>query len=292
MTTHHQKPLALGAAALLLAAVASSVGAATPAAETVADPGHQLTVPLSNPGRPAVLNVSLTDGSLTVKGYDGNAVLVVAREHGRQVSDEDERSAAGGLKRIPGTSLGVTAEEHDNTVSVGVDWTSRGVDLEISVPRQTSVHAATVNGGDLHVEGVSGEHELSNVNGAVVAAGIGGSAVVNNTNGDVKVSFSKVAAGEPMSFVTFNGDVEVTFPPGLAADWRIDSGRGEVLTDFDVDLEPQQPVVESGGSADRYRVRLARDTRAKVGGGGAEMRFKTVNGDIIIRRADSRSGAG
>lgn len=269
------------AAALLLFAISPL------AAE---DPGHRFTVPLGDPTRPALLIVSLTDGRLSVRAYDGDAVVVVAHEppRGQREDDDDDADSAdarrAGLKRIPGTSIGVTAEARDNTVTVGADWSGRGVDLEILVPQRTSVRAAAINGGDLRVQGVAGEHELSNVNGSVIAEDIAGSAVINSTNGDLKVSFTEVADNKPMSFTTFNGDLDVAFPDGLAADWRISAGHGEVLTDFDIELEPQEPTVETSGGGDRYRVRLEQDTRATVGGGGPEMRFKTVNGDVIIRR--------
>jgi hypothetical protein len=42
-------------------------------------------------------------------------------------------------------------------------------------------------------------------------------------------------------------------------------------------------VFQSGGG-DRYRVRVERETRAIVGGGGPELRFKTFNGDVVIRK--------
>jgi DUF4097 and DUF4098 domain-containing protein YvlB len=87
-----------------------------------------------------------------------------------------------------------------------------------------------------------------------------------------------------MSFTSFNGDIEVAFPRGLSADLRVNAGRGEVLTDFDFEVQPQTSVVDRGGEAGRYRVRLEREVRAVVGGGGPEMQFKTFNGDIVIRQ--------
>ena len=138
--------------------------------------------------------------------------------------------ARNGLRRIPNTGIGVTVQERDNTVSIQMDWRQRGVDLEISVPRRTSVRAKTVNGGDVTVVGVTGEHEISNVNGGIVARDIAGSIVANTTNGDVEASFAEVTAGKPMSFSSFNGDIEVAFPASLKAALRINGGRGDVWT--------------------------------------------------------------
>jgi DUF4097 and DUF4098 domain-containing protein YvlB len=255
------------------------LGAASGAA---AQADQRLVVPLSDPAAPATLEVSLISGSVSVNAYDGSDVVVVVG--GTEEPERAPRADEQGLHRIPNTAFGVTAEEHDDTVSVSMDTTSRAVALEISVPRRTSVRASVVNGGDVTVTGVSGDHELSNVNGSIVATDISGSAVANTTNGNVRISFAEVASGKAMSFSSFNGDVDVTFPASLAADLRIDAGRGDILTDFDAAIQPAAPVVDRSGGAGRYRVRLERDVHAVVGGGGPELQFKTFNGDIRIRR--------
>ena len=74
-------------------------------------------------------------------------------------------------------------------------------------------------------------------------------------------------------------------PPNLSADLRISASHGDILTDFDYELLPNAPVVEQSGDRSKYRVRIDREVRAKVGSGGAEMHFKTFHGDIYIRKA-------
>ena len=266
-------------ATLKAAALAALLAGLAPGAAAQSD--QRIVVPLSAPGQPARLEVSLVMGTISVTGYDGDEVIIVA---GDEMDDEPEQPERNGLRRIPNTSIGLTAEERANAVSVAVDWINREIDLAISVPRGTSVRASTVNGGDLTIEGVTGEHELSNVNGGISATDVAGSVVANTTNGDVHVSFTELTPAKAMSFTSFNGDVEVSFPPDLAADLRINAGRGEVLTDFDVNVQAQAPVVDRSGNEGRYRVRVEREVRAIVGAGGPEMHFKTFNGDIVIRR--------
>jgi hypothetical protein len=263
-----------GALAALLAAAA---------ADAAAQSEERIAVPLTDATRPATLDVSLFSGSVVVTAYDGSEIVVVARE---TPGGEEEQDAPrnDGLRRIPTTSLGLTATERDNAVSIEMDFTTRNFALEISVPRRTSVHAAMVNGGDLTVTGVTGEHELENVNGGISATDIAGALVASTTNGNVRVSFTELMAGKAMSFSSFNGDVDVTFPANLAATLHINSGRGDLLTDFDVEVQPQPAVVERGGEGGRYQVRLERETRAIVGGGGPDMHFKTFNGNVMIRK--------
>jgi hypothetical protein len=256
----------------------------------------RIAIPLTDPARPVKLEVTLFNGSISVTAHDGNEVLISTSEDGddedferwdfddEDEDDDDPPSDRAGLVRIPNTAIGVTAEENDNTVSVGVDWGGRGVDLSISVPRQTSVTARTVNGDEIRLEGLLGDHELNNQNGDVIGIDLSGSAVVTSHNGDIDMSFMQLTPGKTMSFVSFNGDIEVAFPPAIAADFRVNPGRGDVYTDFDVQLQPRAAVVEGASERGRKQVRLEREMRLVVGGGGQEIQFKTFNGDVVIRR--------
>jgi hypothetical protein len=254
------------------------------AAPTHAQDDQRLVVPLNDPARPAVLEVALFSGDIEVEGYDGNEIIIVADAPMRD-SEQEEAPRADGLRRVQTSSVGLTVEQGGNTVSVRMDFSPRNVDLEVRVPRRTSVHANLVNGGDISITGVTGEHELQNVNGDVIAMDISGSAVLNSTNGDVRATFTSVAADRSMSFTSFNGDVDVTLPANLAADLLVNSQQGDVFTDFEF-IERQDPaaVERSGDAGGRYRVRMQRETSYEIGGGGRDIQLRTFNGDIMIRK--------
>jgi hypothetical protein len=269
-----------------------------------AEAQERIAVPLSDAARPAVLEVDTVGTAITVSASDGKEVVIVARENaaakegdrndGRRgpaprpprapVKADDDEASTAGLHRIPNNSIGLTATEENNVVTVSTDVRRQALALDISVPRNTSVRLKTVNGGDMTVTGVRGEHELSNVNGRIVANDIAGSLVASTTNGTIRASFTDVTAGKPMSFSTFNGDVDVTFPAKLAATLRVTSGHGDFYTDFDVSAQPQPPVVTQGGQNGRYEVRLERETVVVVGKGGPDIRFKTFNGNVMVRK--------
>jgi DUF4097 and DUF4098 domain-containing protein YvlB len=231
-----------------------------------------------------VLEVALFSGDIEIEGYDGNEIVIVADApmHGAGV---EEPARADGLRRIQSSSVGLTVEEGDNKVSLRMDFSPKNVDLEIRVPRRTSVHANLVNGGDIAIAGVTGEHELQNVNGDVVATDISGSGVFGSTNGDVRATFTSVSGDRPMSFTSFNGDVDIALPADLAADLLVTSQQGDVFTDFDFD-ERQDPtaVQRNQDAGGRYRVRMQRETRFAIGGGGRDIQVRTFNGDIMIRK--------
>jgi DUF4097 and DUF4098 domain-containing protein YvlB len=260
-----------------LTALAASVRAQS-------DDNQRLVVPLSNPSRPAILEIALFSGDVEVEAYDGNEIII---EADAPVVDAErgEEPRADGLRRIQSSSVGLTVEEGDNKVSVRMDFSPKNVDLEIRVPRRTSVHANLVNGGDIEITGLDGEHELQNVNGDVIATNISGSAVLNSTNGDVRATFASVDTARSMSFTSFNGDVDITLPASLAADLLVSSQQGDVFTDFDVTAQQDPARVERNGDANGvYRVRMQRFTRYAIGGGGPEIQLRTFNGDVMIRK--------
>jgi len=275
MSTPMQRLFSLTLAALL--------GAAGSVAEA------QIKVPISNPSRPVTLEIKIGMGDVHVKAYDGKEVLVAAddgddNDFNNNRNDDNSRSREG-LHRIPNTSSGLTVEESDNVVTVATDFSRHHSDLTISVPRQTSVHAKTMGGnGDLTVVGVTGEHELSNINGDVTATDIAGTVVATTNNGDIRVSLTAITAGKALSFSSFNGDIEVTLPASVKADVVVNSNQGDVWTDFDITMQPQPSVVENQNGNGRYRVRMQREMRGTIGGGGPELRFKTFNGDITLRK--------
>jgi hypothetical protein len=155
-------------------------------------------------------------------------------------------------------------------------------DFDLEVPADVDLVARTVNGGEVRVSGVGGSFDVSNVNGPVTLERMGGSGKARSVNGPVVASFSRnPAAG--CTFDTVNGRIEVAFLAGLAADLRFKTLNGEVYTDYDYTYRdlPQQPAERSRG---RFRYRSHGELGARIAGGGPELAFSTVNGDILIHR--------
>jgi Toastrack DUF4097 len=288
-TTNHDKPAAGLAALILAATIAAGLGAAGPARAA----GDRVTVPLSNPGKPARIDVSLVSGAIDVAGYDGAEVVVDAK-----VTDDDEKGdhpvEREGLHRIPNTSSGLSVEEKDNQVSIRTESWRHATDLTIKVPRHTSLKLATVNNGDIKITGVNGEIEATNVNGGIRLDGVSGSAVVNTVNGDVTAVFRQIEPQKAMSFTTLNGDVDVTLPPTAKADVRMATENGDIYSDFELNVQPTAiPVADDKGKEkdkdkDRgrgFKVRIGHEMRGQLNGGGPEFYFKSFNGDILVRKA-------
>jgi len=258
----------------------------------------RLTVPLSDPSRPALVKAGLLNGGITVKGYEGKEVIVEARirADGDWNADEDEdqdhdrdrkrQNKKQGMRRIPITSSSLSVEEENNVMKIEVGSMNRTVDLTIQVPVKTSLKLSSVNDGDIKVENVQGEIEVNNTNGAVTLTNVSGSVVAHALNDDVIVTLTKVDSDKSMSFTSLNGDIDVTFPPDVRAKVKMKSDNGDFYSDFDIRMESQTKKVEQdtrqkGG---KYKIQLEKAMYGSINGGGPEFQFATFNGDIYIRK--------
>lgn len=269
-----------------LAATALAGLAVALAPQTQAQNGpDRISVTLSDPARPAFIKASMVNGGITVKAYDGKEVIVEARAR----NEERERSS-GGPKRLNISTTGLSVEEESNEVRISTESYARTIDLTISVPVHASLKLRAVNDGDIAVSGVDGELDVDDINGSVTLNNISGSAVAHALNGHVHATFVKVNPQKPMAFSSLNGDIDVTLPADVKANVSIKSDRGDVFSDFDVQLQasaPRQEVEDGRGKGGKYRVRIDKTVHGTINGGGPEYQFTNFQGQIYIRRAGS-----
>jgi hypothetical protein len=249
------------------------------------DSSGRITVPFSDASRPRVVQGSLLNGCFTVEGYDGKDVIIETKIDKTTPAPKPPRGAEG-MRRIRPAGPGLTVEEEGNVVQIHSSMGEEG-EVLVRVPWATSLKLNCTNGGDMKVSRISGNLELQNVNGAVTATNISGSVVAHALNGKLLVGFDKIASDKAMSFTSMNGDVDVTLPSDTRGTLRMKSDQGEIFTDFDVKINAtaSAPVVEDGrAKGGKYRVKLDQATTVgTINGGGPDMTFKTVNGNVYIR---------
>lgn len=266
---------------VLLLAVASCASAQ--------EAGDKLKVAFRDPSRPGTVKISVLNGSVTVKGYSGHEVLVESVP--RRGEDENDRRStkdSSGLKRIYAPNSRLSVEEENNVMRIDVQSHRGGADVTLQVPLRTSLNLRSTNGGAITVENVQGDIEVNNTNGAVVLKNIAGSVVAHALNGGLTASVRELDANKPISFSSLNGEIDVTLPASLKANLNLQSSHGEIFSDFDVVLTATAPKVEETKREQgrgRYRISTGRGMVGKVNGGGQDMTFKTMNGNIYIRKA-------
>jgi hypothetical protein len=112
-----------------------------------------------------------------------------------------------------------------------------------------------------------------------------------------------------MSFTSFNGNVDVTLPAPVKASLKLRSDRGEVYTDFDVQIQQQRTISTSVGvppapptpptppgygpnppprpprAGRRTGVEVDASIYGTVNGGGPEFELRSLNGDVYLRKS-------
>jgi len=263
--------------------------AATARADVVETRELAETIPVSS-SEPLVVIVRNVTGPIRVTGHDAERVEMRATETVRGDLQADIERAREALQLRTETEPGRVAfrvrhpGDDDDCNCRGRGWNGFSVeyDIEVRVPRGATLDVATVNDGDVVVEGVNGDFELANVNGDVRLVEARGAGTVHTVNGDIDASFSRTPA-ESSAFRTVNGDVDVTFPPDLSAELSFQTMHGDVWTDFDVESLADTPDVER----DRGRfVARFNGSAFRIGAGGERHSFNTLNGDIYVRKAN------
>ena len=249
----------------------------------------RFTIPLSDPARPVFLKASLMAGSISVKGYAGKEVIVdvdVMTNKEDEEDGEDSRKRRG-MRRIPNTSSGLSIEEENNEVMITKSgYGSSDLKLNVQVPLNCSMKLNVVNGGEIEVEGVTGDLDINNTNNSVKLLKISGTVVAHALNGNLLVTMTKVTPDKAMSFSSLNGEVDVTLPPDIKADVSLKADmNGEIYSDFDIVMDRSKPKLEEKrDKKGRFQVNVDKVMRGTINGGGPEYTFKNFQGDIYIRK--------
>lgn len=245
----------------------------------------RITIPFRNTTQPRKLVVDSMLGSVTVRGYEGQDVIVEwsGGNSGRRPKKSQEPPP--GMHRIGPSNADIEATEENNTVKVKGGIFSGNADMVIQVPTQTAVSVKTMSGREILIENISGEIEANNMNGKVNIVNVSGSVVAHSMNGKVTASLNTVMPDKAMSFSTYNGDVDVTLPAAIKANVKLKTDRGDMFTDFDIQVDATaRPTITEKDKNGRTRVRTDRATVGTINGGGPEIQFTSFNGDILIHK--------
>jgi hypothetical protein len=246
------------------------------------------------------LDVRNINGSIRVEASDDSSVQMsirkVIRAESRSDADEAQREVQ--IEFVEGTSrVGATVTEANRHVcgeewedDQGRRWRRRNYsvkwDFTIRVPRDTALRLCTINGGDVIVNGTRGDFDVDNVNGLIELNRVAGSGSAHTVNGPVSVTFT-ANPRQTSSFKTVNGNVDVRFLDGLSADFAMKTMNGGLYTDFDA--QPLASTVSAPGERrnGKFVYRANSHTRVRVGSGGPQITFETLNGNVRARRAGS-----
>lgn len=209
------------------------------------------------------------NGGIRVTGWDRKETLVRARveawgdsqsEAKNRLTEVNIATAAGKVKAT-GPKAGITGKWGEQKWSVT---------YEVFAPRRSDLQLNSVNGG-LHVTGVSGRITAETVNGGIALNAVNGTVKGKAVNGGISVDLAGSRwEGEGLEVETVNGGVTIGLPASFQADVHAGTVNGGLSSDFE------------GASIERNHGPKKLDV--KVGGGGAAVNVKTVNGGVRIRK--------
>lgn len=241
------------------------------------------TFPLQ-PGNPKLLVDNVT-GFIHVTGYNGTEVKLSADMRYRAETPEALAEAKRDVKLDMNTQGNFARVYLDgpfrNNNNRGDRYYGYSVEVnfEIQVPLATELILKTVNGQTV-VKNTSGEFDVHGVNGAISLEQVSGSGQVNAVNGPLSARFTRNPT-HVTSFRTVNGGMDIYFQPPLSADVRFKTLNGQIYTDFDVAPSPT-PAGEAESKNGKFIYRSNRVTQGRVGKGGPELSFETINGNIRL----------
>jgi len=237
-----------------------------------------IDLPLSKPGEPASLEISIISARIEVVGEDRqDASFEVSVLDGTR-----KIVTPSGTKSLTSGAYSVEVEEKDNHMTVDTDWRANKVNIVAHVPRNTSLELSTVNDGEIIVRNITGKLVLENVNGPITATGIDGTVIAESVNEDINVSFNAVTGDQAMSFSSVNGNLNIGLPAKTGAELHIDSAEGEIVSDFEVEVQPSKPIMSRDDTRHGVEVKVESVIIAKINGGGPVIKLKTLNGNINI----------
>ncbi len=232
------------------------------AAALWAAPGYAIskdfnqTVPLQPCGTFELQNVN---GPVDVQGWDRNEVEIHAVKTAKQQEADLDRVSIE-VDARPDAVAVTTRYPQNEGVEVAVEYT-------IHVPHRVRVeHIGTVN-GMLRVTGLENVEDLHTVNGDIEVFEAGGNVHARTTNGNVRLELAHEPDKAGATAETTNGSLVVAVPSDLQAEIEAKCMNGNFYSELPITME----------STERPR-----EMHGKLGGGGAPIHLRTVNGGIRL----------
>jgi len=257
---------------------------------------------------PTRLALTTFDGSIGVRGWDKNEVLVEVEKRGPDQATVDRIQVKATQN---GDTITLDVEKPSPLTTTGFQR-SPSASLIVTVPLQTAITARSgdgsitirrVNGkvdlntedGSVRIEDVKGDLAVRTGDGSVHARQIDGHVTIST--GDGSVGVDGVLAG--LELETRDGSIEVTARTGSVVEsgWSVTTGDGsirlEVPEGFNADLDAQSAdgrvrvdkladqAPSTGEREERDRDRSS--ARGKLGAGGKPLKLRSGSGSITVK---------
>lgn len=242
---------------------------------------EKITVPLTHPGKPGIIELTMVTGDLRIIG--SNVQDVTLEYDGDESLQRKRKDPPPGMRRISSGMFELQVHELDNRIQVGTLVPNAVNKMIVRVPESFSVRISLTNGKGITVENLNGEMEISTVDADIHLKNVSGSASVNTVSGKITADFRSISNNGPMGFSNVQGDIDIALPARSGITAKLRSEWGEIFTDFDIQID-QNSRGGSGSAAGMYPLTRNKGVSGTINGGGSEFMIQTLRGDIYIRK--------
>lgn len=232
------------------------------------------------------LTVSGLGGDITIHGVDSSEFKVLAPDAEPKppqvpgAENDSGDSGHAGLRSLlasgdDNSGLGLRIVVDGNNINIIPVRPNLPDDFELEVPRGIAIELGAVIRGDVRIDGMDGEIEVTVTQGDISVRDAKGPVVIHAVAGDVEVAFASFPAERPSSINSVNGDVSVTMPPDAKANLDLRTINGDIFTNLDVEVK-ERKALDYGGP---------KSVRALLNGGGADLKIEAINNSIVVRGA-------
>ena len=156
------------------------------------------------------------------------------------------------------------------------------IDMVIKLPKTFFVSILMEKGGEIEVDGIEGGLEINSRNGSIKARELSNYALLHTVNGSISVAFTAMNSDKASSFVSLNGEVELTLPEGLSRDLRLSSAKnGYLRSEFALDTDMRVYDSDVKIRPTMYQ-KEAFQVKSRIGKGGTLLHVSTGNGPIHL----------
>jgi hypothetical protein len=214
---------------------------------------------------------------LSIEGYTGSEVVV----SGGNNDDEDNSERARGLKPVyasgtDNTGVGVSVEKDGNRISLRcllpITHSAR---YRIRVPESLALEITRdcAGGGETTISNMKNEIEFKGCHD-ITLKNVTGPLVISTISGEVNVVFTEISKDKPISIASVSGEVDVTMPAKAGFNLEMGTVSGNMYSDFDFPATKEGNMERVGGN----------NIRAKINGGGIDVRLHSVSGNVYLRK--------
>ena len=212
------------------------------------------TYQLAAGARIDVFNIS---GPVSVEAIDGQSAEVHIYRTAPNSADLAYRKVL-----VEQTSSGLTI--HQKLDPFNIDLLNR---VFLKLPRQVSVSAKSIS-GDFNISGIDGAVDLNGISGSVQAIRLNGALTVSGASGNVRVALTRIDdAGLRVNSVS--GNVYLRLPNDLNAEFSISNTSGAVSSKIE------------GLTIDKVSVT---NYSGHIGSGGPRIVVSNVSGAVVLQR--------